>query len=200
MVKKHDRILTTIIVSFTILICAFTALQFLTPLFIEERSVIITKDCNGNNYYIYKGDTTGIYLVFYDIGKLICHQKSQRSLKINGNQMPICVRCLGILLGVNCALILSAFVCTNVKSSSYCGNCFTNSFNRIIKLKKWEKFSLVFLSLLFTLPMVIDGLAQIFTSYESSTIMRLTTGFFFGIIEGLLVVGLIIVIYAFWKK
>ena len=36
----------------------------------------------------------------YGFGDLNCHTKAERSWEINGNQMPVCVRDVGIFLGI----------------------------------------------------------------------------------------------------
>lgn len=200
MVKNCGATPKAIVVLFTLLICAFTSFQFLTPLLIDENSIVIIQDLNGNNFRIHKGDIAVPYLLIYDIGKLICHQNSQRSLEINGNQMPICLRCLGILLGVNCSLILSIVICTNIQLPQHLIANSVNSFSSVVHLKKREISAIVIFGLSLTLPMIFDGLLQIFTSYESSSTMRLATGFLFGVAEGLVLVGLVVSVFAFGKK
>ena len=39
------------------------------------------------------------HAIAYAFGDLNCHNLGERSWTINGNQMPVCVRDLGILLG-----------------------------------------------------------------------------------------------------
>ena len=40
-----------------------------------------------------------IWALAYGFGDLNCHQKHERSWEINGNQMPVCARDIGIFLG-----------------------------------------------------------------------------------------------------
>jgi uncharacterized membrane protein len=82
-----------------------------------------------------------------------CHQRPDRSLFIRGKQFPICARCTGELIGI----ILTPFVYAFLK-----------------RFPIW-----VFLILL--IPLIIDGLVQAKTKYESNNIRRLLTGFLFGI-------------------
>ena len=46
-------------------------------------------------------------IYIYIFGDLWCHQRSDRSLFINGNQMPVCARCLGIFLGFPFGILVS---------------------------------------------------------------------------------------------
>ena len=45
--------------------------------------------------------------IVYAIGDLICHQESARSFILNGSQMPICIRDVGLLLGLDAGLVCS---------------------------------------------------------------------------------------------
>ncbi len=80
-----------------------------------------------------------------------CHQKASRSYFIKNYQMPICARCLGLTIGY----IL--------------GFCFFNSSINIIAY------------ILLIIPLIIDGLLQLKTNYESTNLKRLITGIFAGI-------------------
>lgn len=46
----------------------------------------------------------------YSFGDLICHQMESRTLLLNGNEMPICLRDLSILLGFAFGCLISMFV------------------------------------------------------------------------------------------
>lgn len=46
----------------------------------------------------------------YGFGDLICHQMESRTMMLNGNQMPICLRDLGILSGFAAVTLASVFV------------------------------------------------------------------------------------------
>jgi uncharacterized membrane protein len=85
----------------------------------------------------------------YRFGDRYCHQKDHRSWEINGNQMPVCARDIGLFLGI------------------FLGCIFGACYRRGIKF-------LVILALL--APMVIDGGLQSVTSYESLNFLRLVTG------------------------
>ena len=52
-------------------------------------------------------DGHGIAGAFYALGDLFCHQEQARSLIVNGSQMPLCVRDVGIL----CGLVIGFLAC-----------------------------------------------------------------------------------------
>lgn len=48
--------------------------------------------------------------ISYGFGDILCHQESERSLTLNGSQMPVCVRDMSIILG-----FLSCFIGLSVR-------------------------------------------------------------------------------------
>lgn len=82
-----------------------------------------------------------------------CHQIPDRSYFLFGYQLPVCVRCEGLIIGeiISIILLLMGF-----------------------KIK----FYICFVMLI---PMVLDGLIQYKTLYKSNNIKRIITGFLFGI-------------------
>ena len=93
----------------------------------------------------------------YQAGDLNCHQIDDRSLFLNGNQMPFCSRCAAIFLGMPLGM-LAFFVVRR-------------SLNPL-----WLLLSFV--------PIGIDGLTQALTTYESSNAMRIITGGIAGLAAG----------------
>jgi len=83
----------------------------------------------------------------------ICHHMKERSIPFFGIENILCARCFGICLGV--ALGLTLF--------------FLN-----LKLP-------LILSILFILPLLIDGFTQLFGLRISNNFLRLTTGILFSI-------------------
>ncbi|MBO5995216.1 MAG: DUF2085 domain-containing protein [Firmicutes bacterium] len=80
-----------------------------------------------------------------------CHQRPERSFFVRGYQMPVCARCEGELIGILAALIAVWFV-----------------------RPAWWLMAAIMA------PMIIDGLIQALTSYESNNWRRLITGLLFG--------------------
>lgn len=95
-----------------------------------------------------------------------CHCREDRSFHYKGEKFPICARCTGELVGI----VASIFSCFFFRLS-------------------------ISVSLLIIIPMVIDGVIQMKTSYESNNRRRFITGFLFG--YGLFMVFVITSIMAF---
>lgn len=86
----------------------------------------------------------------YLIGDANCHQLSERSLYLNGNQMPFCARDVGIFLGLAIGMLMVLLVS--------------------------PRFSWIVLIVL-VVPILIDGGVQyVGGDYESSNALRLLTG------------------------
>lgn len=81
-----------------------------------------------------------------------CHCRRDRSFSYRGKQFPICARCTGELVGILLVCILG-----------------------------WLWMPPVWMSVLFMVPMLIDGFLQSLTKYESKNYRRFITGLFFGI-------------------
>lgn len=80
-----------------------------------------------------------------------CHCRDDRSFHFKGERFPICARCSGELVGI----LLSLFSCFFMRLS-------------------------VLVSFLILIPMIVDGVIQMFTKYESTNSRRFITGLLFG--------------------
>jgi len=96
----------------------------------------------------------------YYLGDVNCHQLASRSYFLNDNQMPFCTRDLGIFVGLVVGMGIALF--SSIKPR------------------------LAFILLGFV-PMVIDGGAQLLTSYESTNLLRLITGILAGVSAAFLI-------------
>ena len=94
--------------------------------------------------------------IYYLLFGIICHQKPERSYFVWGYQMPVCVRCFGIYLGIFIGTVIYPFF-----------KGFSN-----VKIPKF-KYLWFFLT-----PIIVDGLAQTFNLYYSPHYVRLSTGIF----------------------
>ena len=79
-----------------------------------------------------------------------CHQMPERSFFIGKYQLPLCARCTGIVIGHAAGAAVSLFHPVSRRS------------------------------LIGTLPLMIDGMVQKYTSYESTNRRRLATGILYG--------------------
>jgi len=95
----------------------------------------------------------------YWIGDAECHQLANRSLFINGNQMPFCARDVGLFVGLAAASGVATFV----------------------RYKINPLFVLAGL-----VPIGVDGGLQLVTEYESNNLLRVATGLLAGVVLALL--------------
>ncbi|MGA1873927.1 MAG: DUF2085 domain-containing protein [Thermoplasmatota archaeon] len=98
----------------------------------------------------------------YRFGDRYCHQKDHRSYELNGNQMPVCARDIGLFLGIFLGCVLGSM------------------YKRSIPLLVLG---------MFILPMALDGGFQSLTAYESFNPLRLVTGAVGGLGIGLYLNG-----------
>lgn len=56
----------------------------------------------------------GPFDFMYALGDVVCHQEAARSFVLNGSQLPLCMRCTGILAG----LAFGFVVCTALGSQA----------------------------------------------------------------------------------
>ena len=103
----------------------------------------------------------------YWLGDAECHQLANRSLFLNDNQMPFCVRDLGIFIGL-------AFGFGIVTFYRY-------------------KINPVYV-LIGLVPIGIDGGLQAVTSYESNNFLRMVTGLVAGFVLSLMLAHFLFVI------
>ncbi len=85
----------------------------------------------------------------YLIGDINCHQQAERSYVLNGNQLPVCARDLGLLAGLVVGM---------------------GAYMIVRRPVKW------FWLALFLVPMALDGGLQAVSSYESDNLIRALTG------------------------
>jgi uncharacterized membrane protein len=136
-------------------------LTIIVPFTLPADSV---KDLSGAVGRIDNADTTSpmnpLANAIYTIGDAYCHQISERSYYLNGNQMPFCARDEGIFLGLVIGMTLAIITRYEIK---------------------------VIYFILGIVPIGVDGLAQLLTNYESTNPIRLITGLLAGVVVALLV-------------
>lgn len=162
--EKYSKV----IIVFFILFSIWVLLQFLAPLFLPEGSV---EDLSGM-VAVYDNEKNVEEMPppwgsIYSAGDKLCHQKSERSFFINGNQMPFCSRCTAIWLGLAIGLGFMVFY----------------------EVKLDERF--LYVILIGFLPIAVDGIGQLFGFWESNNSIRVITGLLAGVTCGV-TVGIII--------
>lgn len=165
--QKSSKVSIIIIILFLIFFI-WILLQFIAPIALPHQSV---NELDGTTGFIdnkeKNNDMSAPWNSIYSCGDRLCHQKSDRSFFINGNQMPFCARCTAIWLGLTFGLAFMIFY----------------------RIELNEK--IIFLILIGITPIGIDGLIQLFGFWESNNILRLLTGLLVGFICGL-AIGIII--------
>lgn len=140
----------------------FTISLIVAPLFLPPNTVDFGKGSPvGTNDYQKDRDKLNMsgYIGFlYWQGDVNCNLIASRSFFLNGNQMPVCARCLAIYAGMAVALLFST--------------------RRVYMIKGWGL-------ILGLVPIGIDGVVQLFGFYESNNPIRVLTGFLAGLTTGL---------------
>ncbi len=148
---------------FVFFICylIWVLLLFLTPLLIPPGSVTNLSGVVGfSDNEAVTNDLPFPWNGIYSIGDRLCHQIPERSLFINGNEMPFCARCVAIWLGLALGLGFMVFFAIELDE---------------------RFFYAIVVSLI---PLGIDGVGQLFGFWESTNIIRILTGVPAGIICG----------------
>jgi uncharacterized membrane protein len=127
-----------------------------------------------------------IWALAYGLGDLNCHQKHERSWEINGNQMPVCARDIGILLGfsVGCLFFsLRGYNRWTVRDSFL--SVFPDEWLHLIYEKDMRMIAMLSVMGMGLIPMGIDGFTQLLIdSYESNNMLRVVTGAGSGLVGG----------------
>lgn len=174
-----------------ILFIIFTILHFTVPFTHEYGSIPNVRFSYTEYSAIDLGQQKTINVYFFDyvylIGHYTCHQLSERSYYLNDNQIPVCSRCLGIYLGMSFVFIIAL--------RRHPSGSFFQSLHELALCNIHSKSILcdiriiIFIGVIFSIPMLTDVSLQIFTPYLSNNLTRLITGFFFGLVEGGFIVG-----------
>jgi len=99
-----------------------------------------------------------IIQIFSFIGRLVCHQRQERTLFIGGHFLPVCARDTGGLIGLLLGYVLLSF----------------------LRRKRAKGPPNLYVSLAIMLPLLLDSFGQLFGLWESTNDVRLITGLLFG--------------------
>jgi len=129
--------------------------------------------------------------VIYSIGDSQCHQLGHRSFYLNGNQMPVCSRCMALFLWANMGAITAMLLQPRYDISKAAVDIYPKKLKKFIQDRRLEFPAWIALAVLCILPTGIDGFYQLLTPYESTNLNRLIfsipTGWFGGFATGLMV-------------
>lgn len=101
----------TLKIAFLIVFSLFLLLSFILPLVNQNGSIT---QLDGSAAVIDHPDKWGsldpVSCIVYGAGDFICHQEMSRTYVLNGNEMPICVRDLGLLIGFIIGTVLMLLI------------------------------------------------------------------------------------------
>jgi len=121
----------------------------------------------------------------YGFGDFNCHQKYERSWFINGNQMAVCSRDIGIFAGLTlAALAFWRFGHNRWTVRDTFLTLFPDQWVEPLYLNDKRMLAMLGIGFCFVIPLILDGGIQAITSYESNNFLRLVTGLPFGFIIG----------------
>lgn len=159
---------------------------FLAPLTLESHTV---EDLDGNANWVDYNDkwvdmaTYNPYAAMvYLFGDFNCHQKSSRSFTYHENQLPVDARMVGIALGAALASPGLFFVIRTPNIYLTFLSLVPDRIRRRLLSRLSPLIITLIVGLLFMLPTGFDGFRQLLTSYESTNIVRIISGFLLGII------------------
>ena len=124
----------------------------------------------------------------YAFGDINCHQKHDRSWKLNENQMPVCARDVGIFMGFFMGSLffrMRGYNRWSVRDTFL--SVFDDDSIESVYLNDGRLRLMILFLALGIVPMAVDGFTQLLTVYESTNIIRVITGFMAGFVIGWLV-------------
>lgn len=171
---RLPQITSTVLLAIFIASVAWTTLVITAPLMVpsgtlEDLSGVVGGHENEDQF----DELSPLPHVIYWLGDAECHQIAERSFFLNDNQMPFCVRDLGVFMGMAFGFGLVTF--------------YRYKINPI--------FVLIGL-----IPIGIDGGLQAVTSYESNNFLRMVTGLVAGFVLSLMLAHFLFVIQEDRKK
>ncbi len=160
--KRRKSRLKNLIFVFFLFFFIWVLLQFIAPFALPGGSVSELSGIVGfsDNENVIQ-HITFPWNVVYSSGDRLCHQRAERSLFLNENEMPFCSRCTAIWFGLAIGL----------------------GFMVLYTIELKEKFLIALIAAL--IPIGVDGIGQLFGLWESTNVIRIFTGLPAGIICGI---------------
>jgi uncharacterized membrane protein len=151
----------------------WTLSMFLAPLTVAPGTVVGLD--GGSNAYDFGHiwDKMNPYAkAVYAFGDTQCHQMSSRSYYINGNQMPMCSRCVALFLFANLGIATAMLLKPQYNLSDTVMDGFPKKFRNWVRKKNLQVLIWFLIILFAIMPTLVDGILQIATTYESTNLKR----------------------------
>jgi uncharacterized membrane protein len=179
--------------------------MILAPATLPNGSVVgLNARANAMDHWDRWGSMDPFHMAAYTFGDFNCHQRMERTLIINGNEMPVCARDISIFVGLMFgAAILARSRVTDSPIGTFM-DLLPDGVRRKVK-GKWRAVIVLFILGLLFVPTALDGGVQMLSafpgsplSYESTNAMRILTGFPMGIALG--AVGTVMLMTLFSRR
>ncbi|MEF8835817.1 MAG: DUF2085 domain-containing protein [Candidatus Thermoplasmatota archaeon] len=173
-----------------IIVLFYTVSLFIGPLTLEPGTVEgLNGAANQVDYSDKWEELSPFHHAIYLFSDLNCHQKHERSYSLNGNQMPVCARDVGIFIGFSSGFLLMSFT----RGARNLKNILLDIINVNTEISEIKKtFILIIVGAIFALPLILDGGIQLVSDYESFNAFRTFTGLLFGFGFSVFISGLIL--------
>ncbi len=173
-----------------IIVLFYTVSLFIAPLTLEPGTV---EGLNGAANRIVHShewqDLSYYHHAVYLFSDLNCHQQHERSYTLNGNQMPVCARDVGIFVGFSLGFLLMSFV----RGARDLKDILLDTMNLDTEMSETKKtIFLIIVGAVLALPLILDGSIQLVSDYESFNAFRTFTGLLFGFGFSVFISGLIL--------
>ncbi|MFQ5883628.1 MAG: DUF2085 domain-containing protein [Thermoplasmata archaeon] len=179
---KNKVLLILLAVSFL-----WSASLFIAPMTIPSGSVTDLDGYANRVDYPEKWDSMPLFpRIVYYLGDAQCHQKWYRSFSISDNQMPVDARVTSIYVGLTVGLFTATYALQTPSIQASLMSIFPSRFRGFIRRKIGYKWFITFLIGALVLPLAVDGMLQLLTTYESTNVKRVLTGFPLGWVSGLI--------------
>ena len=149
-----------------IILSIWAGLMWVTP-YMNEPGTLVGLDgfVGTHDSPMDFSDLDPVSRFMYNAGDSQCHQKENRTVILNDNQMPFCARDVAIYTFMAIGIALSVFP-------------MMPAYDRINNLRwQWLVLALI--------PIGIDGTGQLLDYWESTSLMRFLTGGLCGLVVGI---------------
>ncbi len=180
-------------------------LLFLAPATLDEGEVMgLDGGANVIDYWDQWSKMDPFHMAMYTFGDFNCHQKEDRTIIVNGNQMPVCSRDVGIFLGMG----FGSLMLVRARADDSPMETGLSILPRKLIKRRSQRIRVAIgvmgLGLLL-FPTALDGGTQMISamgllpgnlSYESTNPTRLLTGFPTGMAVGLIYSSLLMALFS----